>query len=35
MFVYISIGNSDDKLTQKEWHNFYRRTNAEIKFYSE
>jgi hypothetical protein len=22
MIVYISIGNSDDKLTQKEWSNF-------------
>jgi hypothetical protein len=21
--VYISIGNSDDKLTQAEWHRFY------------
>ncbi len=26
--VYISIGNSDDKLTQAEWHRFY--TSASI-----
>lgn len=28
--VYISIGNSDDKLTQKEWANFLLRTHLAI-----
>lgn len=27
MIVYISIGNSDDKLSQREWHNFYVATS--------
>lgn len=29
--VYISIGNSDDKLTQAEWATFYRVTNLGIR----
>lgn len=28
---YISIGNSDDKLTQAEWMWFWRRTNKTIR----
>lgn len=35
MFVYISIGNSDDKLTQAEWSTFYKRTDAEISTFAE
>ncbi len=26
MIAYISIGNSDDKLTQQEWHLFFGQT---------
>jgi hypothetical protein len=33
--VYISIGNSDDKLTQAEWAEFYRRTNLAIRNFVE
>lgn len=29
--VYISIGNSDDKLTQAEWAEFYAATNFAIR----
>lgn len=29
--VYISIGNSDDKLTQAEWASFYRDTCLNIR----
>lgn len=29
--VYISIGNSDDKLTQVEWASFYRETCLAIR----
>lgn len=29
--VYISIGNSDDRLTQAEWHAFYVETNMAIR----
>jgi hypothetical protein len=28
--VYISIGNSDDKLTQMQWAKFYRKVNLHI-----
>jgi hypothetical protein len=28
--VYMSIGNSDDKLTQREWSEFYVRMAAEV-----
>jgi hypothetical protein len=31
MIVYISIGNSDDKLTQAEWHNYVIAMLARIK----
>lgn len=31
MIVYISIGNSDDKLSQKEWHNFVIAMIARVK----
>ena len=30
MIVYISIGNSDDKLSQAEWANFVREVEEEI-----
>ena len=33
MIVYISIGNSDDKLTQAEWATFYRETNLLLRQY--
>jgi hypothetical protein len=33
--VYISIGNSDDKLTQAEWSAFYRHTRQAIEGYSQ
>lgn len=31
MIVYISIGNSDDKLSQNEWANFYGAVNNEVR----
>lgn len=31
--VYISIGNSDDKLTQAEWAAYYRDVNLAIRGY--
>lgn len=31
MFVYISIGNSDDKLTQKEWSDFCADTQDTVE----
>jgi len=31
MIVYISIGNSDDKLTQAEWAAFYSQTSIGIR----
>lgn len=34
MVVYISIGNSDDKLTQGEWAEFYQRTAELVEFYA-
>jgi hypothetical protein len=30
MFAYVSIGNSDDKLTQAEWSNFILDMSAEV-----
>jgi hypothetical protein len=30
MIIYLSIGNSDDKLTQREWSEFYVRIAAEV-----
>lgn len=30
MIVYISIGNSDDKLSQREWSNFYHDVDADM-----
>lgn len=30
MTVYLSIGNSDDKLTQKEWAQFVTRIRADV-----
>jgi hypothetical protein len=32
--VYMSIGNSDDKLTQAEWSEFYVRMAAEVASYA-
>jgi hypothetical protein len=29
--VYISIGNSDDKLTQLQWHAFHAAVNALVR----
>jgi hypothetical protein len=29
--VYVSIGNSDDKLTQAEWHRYYVAVNLTIR----
>lgn len=29
--IYISIGNSDDRLTQAEWSRFYRRVALAIR----
>ena len=34
MIVYISIGNSDDKLTQAEWSAFVKDVDAAVKMYS-
>lgn len=31
MTVYVSIGNSDDKLTQKEWSEFYSNVDASVR----
>jgi hypothetical protein len=31
MIVYISIGNSDDKLSQMEWGRFYRKVDLTIQ----
>lgn len=28
--AYVSIGNSDDKLTQQEWHDFHRDVRCEL-----
>lgn len=33
MIVYISIGNSDDKLSQSEWSRFYDRTDRVVRYY--
>lgn len=33
--VYVSIGNSDDKLTQAEWADFYTEVDATLRGYSE
>lgn len=30
MIVHIAIGNSDDKLTQRQWAKFYEFTNIDI-----
>lgn len=30
MIVYVSIGNSDDKLTQREWSQFVWQFSAEV-----
>lgn len=32
--VYASIGNSDDKLTQREWSNFVSEMNTIIRHYA-
>ena len=34
MIVYISIGNSDDKLTQAEWSSFTHRIRSEINVWA-
>jgi hypothetical protein len=31
MICYISIGNSDDKLTQMQWGKFYRKVDLTIQ----
>jgi len=31
--VYISIGNSDDKLTQAEWSDFVRKVDGAVRHY--
>jgi hypothetical protein len=33
--VYVSIGNSDDKLTQREWHDFIKEIDYTLGFFSE
>lgn len=33
MIVYVSIGNSDDRLTQARWAEFYRETNLLLRQY--
>lgn len=33
MIVYVSIGNSDDKLTQARWAEFYRAVNLLLRSY--
>jgi hypothetical protein len=35
VIVYISIGNSDDKLSQKEWHEYVNAINGYILFWGE
>ena len=30
-FIYVSIGNSDDKLSQPEWARYWRKVNLAIK----
>lgn len=32
--VYISIGNSDDKLSQSRWAEFYREVDDTISFFT-
>jgi hypothetical protein len=32
--VCLQIGNSDDKLTQKEWSEYYDKVDATIDFYT-
>lgn len=32
--IYVSIGNSDNKLTQAEWANYWRDVNATILVYN-
>lgn len=29
--IYVSIGNSDDKLTQRRWRDFWRACNSAIR----
>lgn len=31
MIVYVSIGNSDDKLTQADWSDFYRAVDEYLR----
>lgn len=31
VIVYISIGNSDDKLTQAEWADYYRKVSQAVR----
>ena len=33
MIVYISIGNSDDKLSQMQWGKFYRKVDLTLQGY--
>jgi len=35
VIVYISIGNSDDKLTQREWSNFITDLDAHLEYYAD
>lgn len=34
MIVYVSIGNSDDKLTQAEWAQFVRELDSSVRHHS-
>lgn len=34
MTVYVSIGNSDDKLTQAEWATFWEKTSVLVLAYA-
>lgn len=35
MSVYISIGNTDDKLSQKQWHDYVNDVNGTIEMYAD
>lgn len=34
MIVHIAIGNSDDKLTQREWAKFWEFTDIDVRKYA-
>lgn len=35
MIVHIAIGNSDDKLTQRQWAKFYDFTDTDVRKYAD